>query len=364
MPSINLTDSAIERLPTPTTGTVFYIDAKNKKFQLAVGKRKRTFYAIAYLNGHNVRKKLGEWPYVKARAARSFADEFLGDISRGIDPRRTKAGTLEEVLNRYIESRMHASRNTLSENTASQYRRALNNHCHRWMDRDVTSITLEDVKALHHRLRDKPYMANQIVRAIRALFADAGHSMKFPKGFFYPERARENRIDDLSEFFARVEQIDNPSRRAFWYLGCYTGIRRDTVLSLRWEQIDLDAGTVHLPKMKNGLARTLPLSKQAVQVCVAQQGLSDEWLLPSLKGNGHLVEARDDVLQKIRPHDTRRVFTEACGSILLPDYAVDYLRGDTMKTTTHKYMTRLNVETLRDPAQRVADYLDAFKRVE
>ena len=93
MPTINLTDSAIERLPTPDAGTVFYIDSKNKKFQLAVGKQKRTFYAIAYKDGRNIRQKLGQFPYVKAKKARDLADGFLGDVSRGIDPRRKKVGT-------------------------------------------------------------------------------------------------------------------------------------------------------------------------------------------------------------------------------------------------------------------------------
>jgi integrase len=49
-------------------------------------------------------------------------------------------------------------------------------------------------------------------------------------------------------------------------LALETGMRRRELLRLRWEYIDLNRRTAHLPDTKNGEARTVPLSTTAVVV--------------------------------------------------------------------------------------------------
>ena len=48
-------------------------------------------------------------------------------------------------------------------------------------------------------------------------------------------------------------------------LAIETAMRRSEILALSWEHIDLDRATAHLPDSKNGDARTVPLSKAAIQ---------------------------------------------------------------------------------------------------
>ena len=43
-------------------------------------------------------------------------------------------------------------------------------------------------------------------------------------------------------------------------------MRRGELLSLRWENVDLERRTAHLPDTKNGDARTVPLSTKAVGI--------------------------------------------------------------------------------------------------
>jgi integrase len=43
-------------------------------------------------------------------------------------------------------------------------------------------------------------------------------------------------------------------------------MRRSELLSIRWENIDLDRRSIYLDKTKNGLSRTVPLSPRALQV--------------------------------------------------------------------------------------------------
>ena len=45
-----------------------------------------------------------------------------------------------------------------------------------------------------------------------------------------------------------------------------TAMRHGELLRLRWEYVDLNRRTAHLPDTKNGEARTVPLSSTAIAV--------------------------------------------------------------------------------------------------
>lgn len=361
MPTIKLLDSAIQRLPAPEKGTVWYYDRDLAGFQLAVGRRARTFYLVKSLAGRNVRKRLGEWPAVPTAAARKLALVTSAQVSQGSDPRHRRDGTLAEWLADYIEVYSHRSHDRLSTKTAQQYRDYMNRYCKAWLRRDLRQITNEDLLALHRKMRDIPATANGMLRILRAIMRHAGitPAAKFP---WYAMRRRENGVkpNDRTAFGDAIRAIENPSKRAAWLLGCYTGIRRSNLLALRRDDVDLDAATLFLGKMKNKHARTMPLCPQAVEVLRAVAGLHAVWVLPSFDGSrhGHLVEVRDKAMPEHWTfHDTRRTFTECGAEALLPEYAIQYLRGDVVnQSMSQRYMSHLD---LREPIKLVGDRVEA-----
>ncbi len=58
----------------------------------------------------------------------------------------------------------------------------------------------------------------------------------------------------------------NPWLRPMAILSLETAMRRGELLQLRWQNIDLDNQTAFLPMTKNGNARTVPLSRKAVDL--------------------------------------------------------------------------------------------------
>lgn len=58
----------------------------------------------------------------------------------------------------------------------------------------------------------------------------------------------------------------NPWLRPMAVLSLQTAMRRGELLQLRWQNIDLDNQTAFLPMTKNGTARTVPLSRKAVDL--------------------------------------------------------------------------------------------------
>lgn len=91
-------------------------------------------------------------------------------------------------------------------------------------------------------------------------------------------RSRDRRLSDEEEryLFAALGEAPrradgtfekaarNPYFVPVFKLALETAMRRGELLSLQWENVDLERRTAHLPDTKNGDARTVPLSSKAV----------------------------------------------------------------------------------------------------
>lgn len=63
-------------------------------------------------------------------------------------------------------------------------------------------------------------------------------------------------------------------------LSLETGMRRGELVELRWSNVNLEAQTAYLPMTKNGMARTVPLSKKAVATLAALPRSIDGKVIP------------------------------------------------------------------------------------
>jgi integrase len=73
-------------------------------------------------------------------------------------------------------------------------------------------------------------------------------------------RIRPNQIDLI------VQATESEQLKRIVPLAVETAMRRSELLSIRWENVDLDRCSIYLDKTKNGLSRTVPLSPRALQV--------------------------------------------------------------------------------------------------
>jgi integrase len=86
-------------------------------------------------------------------------------------------------------------------------------------------------------------------------------------------QARSRVLTD-EEVSKLLQALEPTGRRSQWtkpivQLALATAMRRGELLSLRWENIDLQGRTAFLPDTKNGDSRTVPLSSAAVRVLTA-----------------------------------------------------------------------------------------------
>ena len=88
-----------------------------------------------------------------------------------------------------------------------------------------------------------------------------------------------------------------PLRDALWF-GLYTGMRREEVLTLRWERVDPAALTFRVEETKTGVPLELPITRQLAAIFERRRAAADDyppgvrdWVFPSpTSATGHVQD--------------------------------------------------------------------------
>jgi integrase len=303
-----------------------------------VGRRLRRRWIVQYRqDGHTRRLKIGDADVMDAKEARKRALAALAAIAKGEDPqadkakaRRDAALTLRSVAAGYLEMkelemqrgeyRASSLRVTRLYLTGKQYFGPLH-------AMGVSKIGLADVAACLNVIERKSGSATA-GRARSALSTAFVWAMQ--QGFMgsHPQnpviatkkpndatpRDRVLEDDELAAIWRACE--DDHFGRIVKLL-MLTGCRREEIGGLRWNEIDLEAGTITLPKerVKNKHEHTLPLTPMAMEIIRAiPERVSRDHLFGERAKAGftHWYEAKnelDDRLSDVgewRLHDLRR----------------------------------------------------------
>ncbi len=297
-----------------------------------------TFYLVRKIDGRTVRVRIGPFPTLSVDQARKRAIRMLADVAVGKDPRderrRAKATpTLRELFDHWMETYAKPRKRTWPED-----QRNYDKFLSRLGSRKLSDIRSGDVVALHVRIgkENGKYAANRVLALLRAMYNKAdqlGYKEDNPcVGVEMFEESSRDRFLSPSEVPRLFDSLDAepPLFRDFFKLSLFVGARRSNVQAMRWEQLDLEAGTWRIPDTKNKEPLTVPLSAAALEILRERQKVSDDspWVFPSRGRTGHLVEPKSAwkrVLKRaglsdLRIHDLRRSLGswQACLGTSLP----------------------------------------------
>ena len=377
MPSLRLTRRAVDEVPYPTSGQVFYRDTMLSGFGLRVGANSKVFFAEGQVNRRTRRVTIGRADVFVPEIARKKALVILGEMAEGHDPNAEKRKekrervTVEMAFDRFFEARK-----TLSPNTVSNYRRSEQLYLKAWRNKEMKEITRQMVLKKHQEIGKKhgETTANNVMRHFRSVynFISATQDDYPPNPVqiltqaraWFKERRRQTVVTavDLPAWWKAVMAEPDYSRD-FLLTALFTGMRRSEVMQLRWENVDLSAKTLHLPTTKNGDPLTLPLSEFLADLLAqrreANQG--SPWVFPGPGRTGHLVETKKFLLRvsagsgvSFTLHDLRRTFITIAESLDVPYYALKRLLNHrTNGDVTGGYIV-VNAERLREPVELVA----------
>jgi len=234
------------------------------------------------------------------------------------------------------------------------------------------------VASLHYSLHETPTMANKVLDLLSRLFVmadgwgiapESGNPCRFVRK--YKEERRERFLSEAE--FRRLGQVldavaaegkVHTSAVAAFRLLMLTGCRRNEILTLRWEDVDLDVGELRLRDAKSG-PRAVALSPPARRVLATLPRLPDNpWVIAGVKpgarlsnlNNAWLVIRARAGLDDVRIHDLRHSFASRALALGESLPMIGKLLGHRKVQTTARY-AHLARDSVKASAARIAESL-------
>ncbi|MCB1656758.1 MAG: integrase family protein [Pseudomonadales bacterium] len=395
--TFNFTKAKLDSLPLPQKDRETYFDKTVKELQLRItNKGAKSFVVIRRVNNKIVRVTLGRYPAMTIDQARTEARKQLGLMVTGIDPNkakkaeRAKGTTLNQCLEDYLSIRA-----SLAENTKKGYRAIIKNHLSDWQDKALKDIDRDMVATRHKRIVDggEAVAANNVMRCLRALFnfAHGQYEDEHGKPFFTdnpvtrishtrawtPEKRRTTiiRANELPLWIKAVDELrasdnncidESPALVADYLEFClFSGLRRDDVLCLRWEQVELDTALMHpVIHKKQKEVITLPLTDYLIAILERRKKVQvNEYVFAGRGGDGRFDDPKRQIAKVVKltgihfsSHDLRRTFISVAESLDISTYAIKRLCTHSLGGDVTAGYIQMDVERLRAPMQKITDY--------
>lgn len=377
MPGNRLTKRAVEALPFTAKGQKLYRDQVLRGFGVRVGTNSKVYYAEGQVNGRTRRTTIGRADVLSVDEARKRALAILSSMAAGVDPNADKRRTVRETIAlEQAFSRFFDTRTQLANSTRDSYSRTINLYLKDWRRTPVTAITRQMVLKRHQRIGKAhgDVTANNVMRHLRSIYnvTAAAHD-EFPPNpvdiltqarAWNTEQRRRGAVSaiDLPAWWDAV-MLEPDYARDFLLVALFTGMRRNEVACLRWEQISLSEKALHIPRTKNGDPLDLPLSDFLVDLLQVRQEVcgGSPWVFPSNGRTGHIVETKKFTARvseasgvQFTLHDLRRTFITIAESLDIPHYALKRLLNHRLSGDVTAGYIVSDIERLRGPVSLVA----------
>lgn len=378
----------------------FVWDAALKGFGVRVEPSGRKTFLCRYRNGGARRQYLlGVLGAVTAEEARQEARRVLSASALGKDLAEARykvrrAMRFGELVDVFLAE--HVSK--LKPGTYQEYECALRKHAVPALGRTpADAVTTSELNRLHLSLSSHRARANRVNSYVRSLFSWAGRHGYVPRDFNparyvkpYKEQGRERFLSSdelriLGGVLRRAETVGiawkvkaegwtakhlaKPENQVITYpsevtnairLLLFTGCRLREILHLRWSEVDLERGLLHLPDSKTG-RKTVVLNLAAQDILQAMPH-RDVFVVPSerrgqprhdLKRPWDHIRAAAG-LNDVRLHDLRHTHASfgVASGLGLP--VIGRLLGHASPLTTARY-----AHLADDPVRRASDIIGA-----
>lgn len=342
-----LTMTAILAQPHPKKGRLTIHDTATPGLCVRITESgSRTFYLCRWKDGKVRWVRLGGVAEMTVEQAQRAARDGNADLAAGVDPNaekraRREAGTLGAMWAVYLDSAaMAEKRERTKEEDGGLWRRYLEP----WSGRRLSDVTEEAVQSLYQKIRTgkmgremedsrgrkRPVKggltaANRTMALLSGMFSEC--AKMFGMAGYNPAREVRKGKEEASNRFLTQEEM-----AAFWRamegqsellqdllkLALFTMQRRSTLLTMRWDEVQLSFKTWTIPaaKMKGGVKHVVPLSPQAMEVLERRRKADPkgEWVLATDAVSGHLEEPKKGLaaickaagVDPVTLHDLRR----------------------------------------------------------
>ncbi len=366
--------------------TVFW-DSELMGFGVRVYPSGSKYYAVQTRAGGAAAKRVtvGRHGVITAEEARRRAALIIARIKAGEEhspepmaSRLADGPTVAELAVRYMEEHVAVH---CKPTTARGYRVSIENYILPEFGKlPALAVGQAHVAELHYRLRNSPCQVNHVLAVLSRIFdmaeswglvPEANNPCRFQVK--YKQRLRERFLTEVE--FRRLGRVLNEAETspgvsartvAAIRLLMLTGCRCNEILTLRWEEVDLEAKALHLSDSKTG-PRTISLSPEAARVLAELPRASgNPWVITGRKPGAHLVDLQHPWklicaragLEGVRIHDLRHSFASRALALGESLPMIGKLLGHSRIETTARY-AHLARDSVQESAARIADSIAA-----
>ena len=359
MPTIRLTAKKLDSLRATGTQTDYFDQAAHTPgFGLRVSAAGRRVWFLLYrVNGKLKRHTLGTYPPMGLEKARTAAGrQLLGVQVDDADPQAAKkarrsADTFEALANRFIDDYAKPHKKSWREDA----RRVRTICLPRWRTKAAVEITRADVREL---LRDVAKQrggveANRLRSLVLKLFRWAvsqdylpvNPAADLPKLAKETGRERVLTDDEIRTFWQKADAAKNPAIGLWLKLRLLTGQRGETLLTMRWADVDLGRTLWEVPgaDMKAGNPHVVPLSPSVSELLTKTKDTYPADKLPTyVLDGGRARRLRLGVtdlvgLEDFQPRDLRRTCATGMARCGAPRFIVARVLGHVDRSVTGIY---------------------------
>jgi integrase len=393
-----VTKRAVDALE-PGLANTFLWDRELPRFGVKCTPAGAKSYVVQYRVGRRLRRYTigGHGQPWTPDAARKEAFRLLTLVASGVDPAAAKlagrtAATVRELAERVLKEHLVKRRPA----TRREYDRLLRLHVLPALGSlRVADVGRADVAKLHHQLRKTPMQANRVVAVLSKAFNLAERWGLRPDGTNPCRHIEKNRERRRSRFLSTEElgrlgrvldraargPLTLPARRkrarpvtvtfspyalAAIALLIFTGARVSEILGLRWTDVDIERGLLHLATSKTDApAIYLNAGSRAVLERLPRVE-KNFYVIVGGRPGAHLVNLKDPwrvlrraaQLEGVRLHDLRHSFASVGAGAGLGLPLIGALLGHTQASTTKRY-AHLAADPVRAAAELVGRQLTA-----
>jgi integrase len=365
-----LTKRIIDQTAFPTSGQALVRDSELRGFALRITRGSKSFVLEKRIRGRMRRFTLGPYGPLTVEQARALASTRIGEIARGEDPaeiRQTRihAPTFTDLTEWYEQRHLPRKR------SARDDRSMLTMHLKEFRARKLLDITRNDIVLLHAGIgRSAPYRANRVVALLRKMFnlaKDWGLMLgdnPATRIQFFKEVSRDRFLhpDELPRVFAAIAEEPDICVRAAFFTALLTGARREEVLTMRWEDINLGRAEWRIPHTKADRPHILPLVKPLlIMLQQLPRATENLYVFSGRNGSGHRVNMKrawkrirtKAGVTDVRFHDLRRTIGSWLASSGESLQLIGKVLNHSSVSTTAIY-ARLDMNPVRQALERNA----------
>ena len=223
----------------------------------------------------------------------------------------------------------------------------------------IGQVKRADIARLHHEMRAKPYQANSTLAMLSKFFGWAEMHGLRPDGSNpcrhvekYREKRRERFLSqaELGRLGDALRIAERDKSSSPWVIAAvrlltFTGMRRNEILTLRWEHVSEERESFCLPDSKTG-QKVVHLNAPALAVLQSIPRLAlNPYVICGEKPGHHLVNLEKPwrrirkaaQLDDVRLHDLRHSFASVAASGGQSLIVIGKMLGHSQPATTARY---------------------------